>query len=197
MLFGVSLTSAVSAGVIMASIPAVALSWAFLRERIGPRIWGAVLCGDRHALLAGPGWGMADDRAQQPRGWNVLVFGAVREPYAVIGKVTSALGPSGSSSSIVGPRARHAVRRGRPCIRLTNEPGIWACWCLAAGERLTVWLWMTAQESFRRRRRVFTVMLPAPTALVGVFALGETRRASPLARPRRGRSLRRSRQSNV
>jgi len=40
MLFGVSLTSAVSAGVIMASIPAVVAigSWMFLRERITARV---------------------------------------------------------------------------------------------------------------------------------------------------------------
>src|SRR5690606_31221999 len=39
MLFGVSLTTAVAAGVVMSSIPAVVavLSWAFLRERIGAR----------------------------------------------------------------------------------------------------------------------------------------------------------------
>jgi drug/metabolite transporter (DMT)-like permease len=46
MLFGVSMTSAVSAGVIMAAIPAVValLSWAFLRERVSLRVWGAVAC---------------------------------------------------------------------------------------------------------------------------------------------------------
>ena len=46
MLFGVSMTSAVAAGVIMASIPAVVavLSWFFLRERIQPRVWLAVGC---------------------------------------------------------------------------------------------------------------------------------------------------------
>src|SRR4249920_2005975 len=46
MLFGVSMTSAVSAGVIMASIPAAValLSWAFLRERIASRTWAAVAC---------------------------------------------------------------------------------------------------------------------------------------------------------
>src|SRR5438105_14478793 len=46
MLFGVSLTSAVSAGVIMAAIPAVValLSWAFLRERVSLRVWAAVAC---------------------------------------------------------------------------------------------------------------------------------------------------------
>jgi drug/metabolite transporter (DMT)-like permease len=46
MLFGVSMTSAVAAGVIMASIPAAValMSWMFLRERIGIRVWGAVAC---------------------------------------------------------------------------------------------------------------------------------------------------------
>ncbi|HSV79291.1 MAG TPA: DMT family transporter, partial [Ramlibacter sp.] len=44
MLFGVSMTSAVSAGVIMASIPAVVavLSGVFLRERISGRTWTAI-----------------------------------------------------------------------------------------------------------------------------------------------------------
>ncbi|HEU6453940.1 MAG TPA: DMT family transporter, partial [Roseateles sp.] len=46
MLFGVSLTSAVSAGVIMASIPAAVAvaSWLFLRERITVRIGLAIGC---------------------------------------------------------------------------------------------------------------------------------------------------------
>ena len=46
MLFGVSMTSAVSAGVIMAAIPAFValLGWAFLRERIAARTWIAIAC---------------------------------------------------------------------------------------------------------------------------------------------------------
>ena len=42
MLFGVSMTSAVSAGVIMAAIPAVVavLSWLFLHERVASRVCG-------------------------------------------------------------------------------------------------------------------------------------------------------------
>src|SRR4051812_1425680 len=46
MLYGVSLTSAVSAGVVMASTPSVVavFSWLFLRERIGVRTWMAVAC---------------------------------------------------------------------------------------------------------------------------------------------------------
>src|SRR5687767_10546883 len=84
MLFGVSLTSAVSAGVIMASIPAAVaiLSWLFLRERIAPRVWGAVACAAFGiALLAA---GKAEGRSgaaspDAPWAWlgNLLVFGAV------------------------------------------------------------------------------------------------------------------------
>src|SRR4051812_29130818 len=68
MLFGVSMTSAVSAGVVMASIPAVVavLSWLVLRERIAPRVWLAIACAAAGmALLAGcparrgPGGGAA------------------------------------------------------------------------------------------------------------------------------------------
>ncbi len=46
MLFGVSMTSAVSAGVIMAAIPAVValLSWVLLRERPTRRVWAATAC---------------------------------------------------------------------------------------------------------------------------------------------------------
>ncbi|MCX7902870.1 MAG: DMT family transporter, partial [Burkholderiaceae bacterium] len=101
MLFGVSMTSAVSAGVIMASIPAVVavLSWAFLRERVGPRIWAAVACAvGGIALLAlerpGHGSGAVADAAASSRAWlgNLLVFGAVlcEAAYAVIGKRLSA-----------------------------------------------------------------------------------------------------------
>ena len=44
MLFGVSMTSALNAGIIMSTIPAVVavLSWIFLRERIGLNVWLAV-----------------------------------------------------------------------------------------------------------------------------------------------------------
>ena len=46
MLFGVSMTSAVSAGVILAAIPAVSalMSWYFLNERMGLRIWLSIAC---------------------------------------------------------------------------------------------------------------------------------------------------------
>jgi drug/metabolite transporter (DMT)-like permease len=47
MLYGVSMTSAVNAGIIMAMIPAVValMSWMFLGERISFRIWAAIALG--------------------------------------------------------------------------------------------------------------------------------------------------------
>ena len=47
MLYGVSMTSAVNAGIIMAMIPAVValMSWVFLGERISLRIWAAIALG--------------------------------------------------------------------------------------------------------------------------------------------------------
>jgi drug/metabolite transporter (DMT)-like permease len=104
MLFGVSMTSAVSAGVIMAAIPAVVavLSWAFLRERVAPRVWAGVGCaaiGIGLLAMAKPeSHGPAADAARVGQAWlgNLLVFGAVlcEAAYAVIGKkLTGALGP--------------------------------------------------------------------------------------------------------
>src|SRR5512133_1237062 len=87
MLFGVSLTTAVSAGVIMASIPAVVavLSWAFLRERIVPRVWAAIVLAALGIALLGlsqaappEGTGRAAEPDAGPQ-WlgHLLVFGAV------------------------------------------------------------------------------------------------------------------------
>ena len=103
MLFGVSLTSAVSAGVIMASIPAVVavLSWVFLRERIAAATWA----GDRLRRRSASACSRSRSRRRAQRRlaaaampWlgNLLVFGAVlcEAAYAVIGKkLTGGSGP--------------------------------------------------------------------------------------------------------
>src|SRR3569832_1331880 len=103
MLYGVSMTSAVSAGVIMAAIPAVValMIRAFLQERIAPRVWGAIACSAAGiALLAvsqrAHATGAAPGSAANAWLGNALVFGAVvcEASYAVIGKkLTGALGP--------------------------------------------------------------------------------------------------------
>src|SRR3954470_23852482 len=93
MLSGVSLTSAVSAGVIMAAIPATValLSWLFLRERISGRTWTAIACAALGigllALAKPPQAGAGADHALAWLG-NLLVLGAVvcEASYAVIAK---------------------------------------------------------------------------------------------------------------
>ncbi|HZF85271.1 MAG TPA: DMT family transporter [Burkholderiaceae bacterium] len=198
MLFGVSLTSAVSAGVIMASIPAVVAiaSWLFLGERITRRIAAAITCAALGiGLLAltphhGGTGGSAADRSAPWLG-NLLVFCAVlcEAAYAVIGKsLTGRLGPKRISSLI-----------NLWGFTLSTPFGIWfalrfdfagvsaGLWLLLvlyalAASIWTVWLWMTGLRSVPAAQAgVFTVMLPVSAALVGVLVLGEPLSATQIA----------------
>jgi drug/metabolite transporter (DMT)-like permease len=191
MLFGVSMTSAVSAGVIMAAIPAVValLSWAFLRERILPRTWAAVACAALGiALLAfadAPASDGALTRSQRDAGWlgNLLVLAAVlcEAAYAVIGKkLTGALGPKRITSvinlwgfALVTPLGIHAAL-GFDFGAVGAGSWLLLLFYSLAASVWTVWLWMTGLKVVPASQAgVFTVMLPVSAALVGVFALGE------------------------
>ena len=189
MLFGVSMTSAVSAGVIMASIPAVVavMSWLFLGERITLRITLAIGCAALGiGLLAlTPAHAPAGTRtAAVPWLGNLLVFCAVlcEAAYAVIGKsLTGRLGPKRISSLI-----------NLWGFALSTPLGIWfalrfdfgsiaiGTWALLvvyalAASIWTVWLWMTGLKRVPASQAgVFTVMLPVSAALVGVAVLGES-----------------------
>lgn len=193
MLFGVSLTTAVAAGVIMSSIPAVVavLSWVFLRERIGARNGAAI-------ALAALGIGLfsltkssaaVDAGAATWAGlplavWgNVLIFAAVvcEASYVVIGKhLTEGLGPKRISALI-----------NLWGFALVTPMGVWAAWqfdfatvdapmwlllvfyALAASV-WTVWLWMTGLKAVPASQAgVFTVMLPISAAAIGVLFMGE------------------------
>lgn len=192
MLFGVSLTSAVSAGVIMASIPAAVAvaSWLFLRERITVRIGLAIGCAalgigllaltPAHAPAA-----TSSGAAAPSMPWlgNLLVFCAVlcEAAYAVIGKsLTGKLGPKRIASLI-----------NLWGFALSMPFGIWfalqfdftavrfGTWALLVAYALaasiwTVWLWMTGLRHVPAAQAgVFTVLLPVSAALVGVLVLGE------------------------
>jgi drug/metabolite transporter (DMT)-like permease len=193
MLFGVSLSGAVSAGVIMASIPAVVaiLSWAFLRERIVPRVWAAIALAAAGMALLGLAQPAAESGANAlpaamgQRAWlgHLLVFGAVlcEAAYAVIGKkLTGSLGPKRITAlinlwgfALITPLGAYtAMSFDFGAVR----PGIWLLllfYALAASV-WTVWLWMTGLKVVPAAQGgVFTVMLPVSAALVGVFVLGE------------------------
>ncbi len=191
MIYGVSLTSATSAGVIMASIPAcvAVMSWLFLRERVAVRTWVAVACavaGIALFALSGPEPRPSASGVQDARlawlGYALLVAASLCEgAYSVIGKkLTGALGPKRITSLI------------NLCgFALATPLGLWfalrfdfgavpgAMWLLLLFYALaacmwTVWLWMTGLQVVPAAQGgVFTVLLPVSAALVGVLVLGE------------------------
>ncbi len=196
MLYGVSMTSAVSAGIILASIPAVValLSWWWLGERISPRVAMAIACAalglgllslSKQELTIQSGQGLEADFLQNNQLWgNLLVFGAVlcEAAYAVIGKkLTGVLSPKRITALI----NLWGLALSTPvglylALRFDFGTVSWSIWALVlfyglAASVGTVWLWMTGLQSVPAARAgVFTVMLPITAALVGVLALGET-----------------------
>jgi len=200
MLYGVSMTSAVAAGVVMSSIPAVValLSWIFLNERISLRSMAGIACAALGIALfsldkssAGP---VAESGADTLLGLdrtvlgNLLVFAAVicEAAYVVIGKhLTQGLGPRRISAII-----------NLWGLALVTPLGLWAAWSFdfgavsvpmwgllvfygLAASMWTVWLWMTGLKTVPASQAgVFTVMLPLTAALVGVLFMGE--RLSPM-----------------
>lgn len=192
MIVGVSLTSAVSAGVVMSAIPAMValMSWIFLKEEIGPRVWAAVACGALGIGLLSLAQAGAPDAPQASsdggRAWlgNVLIFGAVlcEASYAVIGKkLTAVLSPKRISAIInlwgfvlMTPLGLYtALQFDFAAVRV--EMWVLLLFYALAASVWTVWLWMTGLKSVPASRAgVFTVMLPISAALVGVLILGET-----------------------
>lgn len=188
MLFGVSMTSAVSAGVIMAAIPAAValMSWAFLRERIGARVAGAIGCamlGIGLLAFAKPPAHAAG--AAPATAWlgNLLVVGAVlcEAAYAVIGKsLTGALAPRRIAAlinlwglALVTPFGLYQAR-GFDFGAVATGTWVLLLFYGLAASVWTVWLWMTGLKRVPASRAgVFTVMLPVSAALVGVGVLGE------------------------
>jgi drug/metabolite transporter (DMT)-like permease len=188
MLYGVSMTSAVSAGVIMASIPAAValLSWIFLRERIGLRVWAAIGCAIVGIALFS--FSKSDTSSATMPGnvliGNLLVFAAVlcEASYAVIGKkLTGSLSPKRITALInlwgfllMTPMGFYMALSFN--FQAVSGPSwlLLVFYSLAASVG-TVWLWMTGLKTVPAAQAgVFTVMLPISSALVGVLALGET-----------------------
>jgi drug/metabolite transporter (DMT)-like permease len=194
MLFGVSLTTAVAAGVVMSSIPAVValLSWIFLKERIGRRSAAGIACAavgiglfslqktDPSLAVAVEPGPLGMDRILLG---NLLVFAAVvcEAAYVVIGKrLTDGLGPKRISAII-----------NLWGFALVTPMGLWAAlqfdftsvalpiWGLLlfyglAASVWTVWLWMTGLKTVPASQAgVFTVMLPISAAAIGVLFMGE------------------------
>jgi drug/metabolite transporter (DMT)-like permease len=202
MLFGISMTSAMAAGVIMASIPAVValLSWLLLREKISLRVWFAIACavggialvslskGEllRHADI----WHTANLISKNALFGNLLLLAAVfcEASYAVIGK---------QLTGVLGAKRITALINLWGFVLITPF-GLWAAWRFdfsgvalsswllllfysLAASVWTVWLWMTGLKAVPASQAgVFTVMLPISAAATGVIFLGETPSAAQL-----------------
>ena len=193
MITGVSLTNALTAGVVMASIPAVIalMSWSFLKERIGLRTWLAIGCavlGIALLAVAGHG-GEAGAAASEDGGGRALLGKALllaavvcEASYAVIGKkLTGKLSAKRITSLInlwgfvlTTPFGLY-LALGFDFGAVTADVWVLLLFYALAACMWTVWLWMTGLKTIPAAQSgVFTVMLPISAALVGVLALGET-----------------------
>ena len=184
MLFGVSMTSALAAGVIMAAIPAVVavMSWLLLRERITARVAAGIACAVGGIALVSFTT-HADGAAPSSLLGNVLLFCAVlcESSYVVIGKKLTGQVSAKRISALVNLWG----------LLLVTPLGLWQAWSFdfaavalpswwlllfysLAASMVTVWLWMTGLKHVPASSSgVFTVLLPVSAALVGVVFLGE------------------------
>lgn len=196
MIYGVSLTNAVSAGVTMASIPAAIalMSWAFLRERVARRTWAAVVCAVVGIALislsnpeqSGHAGSAVNGQNDSNFSWlgQLLLVGAVlcEAAYSVIGKkLTGTLGPKRITSLINLWGFALSTPFGLYLAWHFDFGAVpWSIWALLLFYALaacmwTVWLWMTGLRVVPAAQGgVFTVMLPISAAVVGVVVLGES-----------------------
>ena len=193
MLYGISMTSTVSAGVILSAIPATSalMGWYFLKEKMNGRLWLSVaLAATGLALLTlakAPLQTSDAASAQAPVNMllgNLLVFGAVlcESAFVVIGKRLSAT---------ISPK-RIAAIINLNGFALSTPMGLYIAWqfdfgavsltawgllvfyALAASVWM-VWLWMTGLKTIPASQAgVFAVMLPLTTALIGIAGFGES-----------------------
>jgi drug/metabolite transporter (DMT)-like permease len=184
MLFGVSMSSALAAGVIMAGIPAAValLSRLFLQERIAVRTLLAMFCAVGGIALVS----FAKSAAPASEGsWlgNLLLVGAVicEASYVVIGKrLAGTIGPKRISALInlwgLALVAPFGLWQAMSFDFGTVAIGSW--WLLGfysiAASVVTVWLWMTGLRHVPASQAgIYTVLLPISAAAIGVLFLGE------------------------
>ncbi len=198
MITGVSLTSAVSAGVIMAAIPAAVavFSWIFLKEKANARTWWAIaLAVAGIALLAlapghpgahgteADGNSLSTEGSRSLIGHLLLVAAVLCEAsYAVIGKkLTAALPPKRITAIInlwgLALSTPMGIYMALQFDFAAVASGMW--WLLLlyalAASMWTVWLWMTGLRTVPASQSgIFTVLLPVSAALTGVLLLGES-----------------------
>lgn len=186
MISGVAMTSAVTAGVTMAAIPAAVaiMSWLFLREAVGARTWTAIafaVAGIGLNALSKTESSSLAAHPQQGLGQLLLISAVLCEAaYAVIGKKLTA--------SVSPKRITALINLWGLCF--PHPPGsIWPGSLIFPGFRcphgvcccFTPWPpasdGVAVDDGLRAvpasRAGIFTVLLPISAAVVGMLALGE------------------------
>jgi drug/metabolite transporter (DMT)-like permease len=184
MLFGMKNATAISAGIIMAGIPAAValLSRIFLREQMSARMIIAIALAVAGVAALALSRGETSQASGTALG-TLLLVGAVfcEASYVVIGKrLTGNVSPKRISALInlwglvlVTPFGIWAALSFD--FRAVSV-GIWGGLVLyaLAASMWTVWLWMTGLKRIPASKAgIFTVFLPITSALVGVMFLGE------------------------
>ena len=183
MLFGVSLTSALAAGVIMAAIPAAValLSWWLLKERITITVIAGITCAVSGIALVSLTKQTGD--ATGSLLGNLLLIGAVfcEALYVVLGKkLTGRVSAKRISAlvnlwglALVTPFGLYQAWQFDFSAVLPSAWALLVFYSLAAS-MWTVWLWMTGLKHIPASRAgIYTVLLPVTAAAVGVALLGE------------------------
>lgn len=185
MLFGMRYASALTAGVVMAAIPAAValLSWRFLHERIAARTWIAIALAVAGVATLSLGRGSGADATNALLG-IALLLGAVfcEAAYVVIGKkLIGKLSARRISAlinlwglALITPLGLWQASSFEFATVSTSLWGGLVLYALAAS-MWTVWLWMTGLKMVPASRAgVFTIFLPIAAATVGIVFLGET-----------------------
>ena len=186
MLYGVSMSTALAAGVIMAGLPAAValMSRVFLNERIATRVMLGIGCAVAGIALVS--LTKSPDSASHGSSLlgNLLLLGALtcEASYVVIGKKLTGRVSAKRISALINLWG----------LALVTPLGIWQAlsfdfsgvgagsWLLLlfysiAASVITVWLWMTGLLHVPAAKAgIFTVLLPVSAAAVGVLFLGES-----------------------
>ncbi|MEF9944701.1 MAG: DMT family transporter [Burkholderiaceae bacterium] len=185
MLSGIALTTAVAAGVILATLPAVVAlaSWAILRERLSRRTWAAIALAVGGIALLQFAQAPADESQRASLLGNLLLLGAVlcEAIYVIAGKKLAATRAPLRISALINLWG----------LVLTLPFGLWQLsnfelgtlrlsdWSLLvfyalSASLISVALWLNGLRQVPANQAgVFTVALPIAATVVGVMFLGE------------------------
>jgi drug/metabolite transporter (DMT)-like permease len=186
MLYGVMYSNAVTAGIVMAGIPAVValLSWLTLRERISPRMGVAIGLSVAAVLLLQVAKSAAPVGEHYLLGVLLLVAAVVCEAsYVVLAKkLSSRLSPKRGSAllnawgwGLMLPLAAWQLwHTGFELASISGFNWVLLAYYALAASVLSTWLWFTGLRHVPASQAgVYTSALPITAALLGVAVFNE------------------------